>query len=123
MSVTNRARFAVLKRDGFACRYCGATSPDARLSIDHVIPRSGGGSDTEDNLVAACYACNIGKMTRDAVPPPALRSAASDSEVVEALAHALAALDAIPRDAFSSRALDHFRRALNVWRRHSRGSE
>lgn len=45
----------VLKRDGNRCQYCG-THED--LTIDHVIPRSRGGQDTWENLVAACNRCN-----------------------------------------------------------------
>lgn len=54
-------RFAVLRRDGFACRYCGAKAPDVVLHVDHVVPRSAGGSDDEGNLVSACASCNLGK--------------------------------------------------------------
>jgi 5-methylcytosine-specific restriction endonuclease McrA len=45
----------VMKRDGNRCQYCG-THED--LTIDHVIPRSRGGLDTWENLVAACNRCN-----------------------------------------------------------------
>ncbi len=45
----------VMKRDGNRCQYCG-THED--LTIDHVIPRSRGGMDTWENLVAACNRCN-----------------------------------------------------------------
>jgi 5-methylcytosine-specific restriction endonuclease McrA len=48
-------------RDGRSCRYCGS---DQRLSIDHLIPRSRGGSDRADNLVVACMPCNIRKKNR-----------------------------------------------------------
>lgn len=57
-------RFSVLKRDGFTCRYCGASAPDVQLHVDHVISRHDGGSDDESNLVAACGRCNIGKSSR-----------------------------------------------------------
>ena len=49
-------RSFVLMRDGFACVYCGNTK--APLQLDHVIPRSRGGTDTPDNLAAACRSCN-----------------------------------------------------------------
>lgn len=57
-------RFEILTRDGFRCRYCGATAATAELHIDHVLPRSAGGQDTSENLVAACSACNHGKSDR-----------------------------------------------------------
>ena len=55
-------RFKVLKRDGFRCVYCGGT-PDRgyELHVDHVIP---GGPATEDNLVTACWECNLGKSDK-----------------------------------------------------------
>ena len=46
----------VFKRDRGICQYCGTTS--GPMTIDHVVPRSHGGSDTWDNLVCACARCN-----------------------------------------------------------------
>ena len=57
-----RRRFAVLSRDGFRCVYCGrGHAEQVVLHVDHVIPRSGGGSDDVNNLVAACQECNLSK--------------------------------------------------------------
>ncbi len=61
MSISKRLRFEVLKRDGFRCTYCGATSLSTRLHVDHVEPASRGGSDDPANLVTACAPCNLGK--------------------------------------------------------------
>lgn len=61
MSVTKRTRFEVLKRDDFTCRYCRAT--DTKITVDHVVPVSLGGSDDPSNLVAACADCNAGKAS------------------------------------------------------------
>ncbi|MGH2568017.1 MAG: HNH endonuclease [Bacteroidota bacterium] len=47
-------RFRVLHKCGYKCVYCGASSTERRLEIDHVIPVSKGGSWEHDNLVAAC---------------------------------------------------------------------
>lgn len=63
MAVTKRTRFEVLRRDNHACRYCGATAPDAKLQVDHVTPVALGGTDSPDNLVAACIDCNYGKSS------------------------------------------------------------
>lgn len=49
------SRKNILKRDGHRCQYCG-TGED--LTIDHVLPKSRGGKDTWENLVAACNRCN-----------------------------------------------------------------
>ena len=37
------SRTAILLRDGYTCQYCGLTLPAGRLTIDHVLPQSGGG--------------------------------------------------------------------------------
>ena len=37
------------------CIYCGSKTG---LSVDHLIPRSRGGSESSDNAVMACKACN-----------------------------------------------------------------
>lgn len=63
MAVTKRTRFEVLRRDNHTCRYCGASAPDATLTVDHVIPVALGGTDDPTNLVAACRACNAGKSS------------------------------------------------------------
>lgn len=55
-------RRAVLERDRNICRYCGASEPT--MHVDHVIPISRGGSNDEDNLVAACPACNLSKHAK-----------------------------------------------------------
>ncbi len=54
-------RFEILKRDGFRCVYCGATPLQRLLHVDHVTPRSKGGSNDPSNLVTACLVCNLGK--------------------------------------------------------------
>ena len=56
--ITRRAVFA---RDGWACQYCGARS---NLTVDHVIPRSKGGSSDWENIVASCAPCNRRKADR-----------------------------------------------------------
>lgn len=63
MAVSKRLRYEILRRDNHACRYCGATAPDAKLNVDHVIPQSLGGSDKPENLVTSCADCNAGKTS------------------------------------------------------------
>jgi 5-methylcytosine-specific restriction endonuclease McrA len=50
--ITRRAVFA---RDDWTCQYCGARS---NLTVDHVVPRSKGGTSSWDNIVASCAPCN-----------------------------------------------------------------
>ena len=64
MSLSKRLRFEVFKRDKFTCQYCGAKAPDVVLHVDHIEPRSKGGSDDILNLVTACAGCNGGKSDR-----------------------------------------------------------
>ena len=54
------SRRAVFTRDGQTCVYCGGSA----TSIDHVVPRSRGGTHTWDNVVAACRKCNHIKADR-----------------------------------------------------------
>jgi len=63
MAVTKRTRYEVLRRDNNTCRYCGSAAPDVKITIDHVTPVALGGSDKPENLVAACWDCNIGKTS------------------------------------------------------------
>lgn len=50
--ITRRAVFA---RDDWTCQYCGSRS---NLTVDHVVPRSKGGSSNWENIVASCAPCN-----------------------------------------------------------------
>ena len=62
LPATTKLRFEVFKRDGFACKYCGAGAEDGmKLNIDHIIPVSRGGTNDMDNLITACHLCNAGK--------------------------------------------------------------
>jgi 5-methylcytosine-specific restriction endonuclease McrA len=57
---TSLSRRAVFVRDGFKCQYCGR----AAENVDHVIPKSKGGTHNWDNVVAACRSCNARKENR-----------------------------------------------------------
>jgi 5-methylcytosine-specific restriction endonuclease McrA len=59
----------VFARDGNQCQYCGAHFPSSELSLDHVVPRSRGGTTAWENIVCACVACNVRKGGR--TPPEA----------------------------------------------------
>lgn len=53
-------RRGVLRRDANRCGYCGTTAS----TIDHILPRSRGGADSWENLVACCLRCNNAKSDR-----------------------------------------------------------
>jgi 5-methylcytosine-specific restriction endonuclease McrA len=57
--ITRRAVFA---RDSWTCQYCGHVR--GTLTLDHVIPRSRGGTSTWDNIVTCCAPCNRRKGDR-----------------------------------------------------------
>lgn len=44
----------ILERDNHLCAYCG----DNATTVDHIMPKSRGGGNTWDNLIAACFPCN-----------------------------------------------------------------
>jgi 5-methylcytosine-specific restriction endonuclease McrA len=54
-------RYNILLRDKFICQYCGEIHAPRSLTLDHVVPRCRGGLSSWENLVAACYDCNIEK--------------------------------------------------------------
>lgn len=57
-----RLRSRLLERDGNSCRYClREFGPWLLATIDHIRPRSKGGSDSIDNLCLACTDCNAEK--------------------------------------------------------------
>ena len=63
---------AVVARDGMICQWCGCVvqpvpsywrgglRPD-HATLDHVTPRSAGGSNVVDNLVMCCHKCNTSR--------------------------------------------------------------
>ena len=64
-------RYEVLKRANKRCALCKVSEGDSRyeerlpLHIDHITPRSKGGSNDLENLQVLCRACNQGKGNRD----------------------------------------------------------
>lgn len=60
--ISPRVRAAVFVRDGKKCVYCD--SGEGPFHLDHVVPVSRGGSNSIDNLVVACAACNLSKGDR-----------------------------------------------------------
>ena len=75
-----RHREAKMRAQGGLCHYCGQAmwsgDPGSfraafgvsakgahlhRCTAEHLTPRSAGGSDRKDNLVAACWFCNVSR--------------------------------------------------------------
>lgn len=89
---SNTEKFALLQRDGFHCRFCGipvirreirqhlhslypTALPWGRtnasqhagfqalwVQYDHILPHARGGTNSIDNMVITCTACNFGRM-------------------------------------------------------------
>jgi len=88
---TKKFEYGIFARDNWSCRFCGVRGVDPRarkvitslfpdetrwagkdkdkhhaflalsLSLDHILPYSRGGDNTDSNLLAACYPCQFGR--------------------------------------------------------------
>ncbi len=62
----------VRERAGSRCEYCLSHQDYimGRLQIDHILPISKGGQDTEENLCLACELCNQYKWNKIVATDP-----------------------------------------------------
>ena len=56
----NKLRSFIFNRSNNKCVYCGAKATE----IDHIVPRTKGGTNSVHNLVASCRACNQMKSNK-----------------------------------------------------------
>ncbi|MBI3910810.1 MAG: HNH endonuclease [Armatimonadetes bacterium] len=56
----------LLEKFGHRCAYCDGRSGDPILEVEHIIPKTRGGSDRVSNLTIACQKCNQKKGNRTA---------------------------------------------------------
>lgn len=54
--ITKVRRRRIYARDGHRCVYCKELAE--RLTLDHLIARSAGGTNVSENLLTACMDCN-----------------------------------------------------------------
>lgn len=54
-------RSQVIERDGYVCQLCGNEVEPEDVHIDHIFPRSLGGSDSLKNLQVTHSVCNLRK--------------------------------------------------------------
>ena len=54
----------VLRRAKGKCQLCGISKEERSLEVDHVTPKSEGGSDDISNLGALCWLCNSKKSNK-----------------------------------------------------------
>jgi 5-methylcytosine-specific restriction endonuclease McrA len=53
---------------GHYCWWCGQCLPEKELTIEHLLPLSRGGSNSNENLQLACFPCN--KLRENSLYPP-----------------------------------------------------
>jgi len=51
-------RQAIKEKWNYECAYCGS---EENLTLDHITPRSKGGSERVTNILCACHSCNQSK--------------------------------------------------------------
>jgi len=60
--IPRNIRWEIWERDNFTCLNCGERK---RLTIDHIIPESKGGTLVKENLQTLCKSCNSKKGNRE----------------------------------------------------------
>lgn len=56
-----RSKRSLFERDSFTCQYCNKRFQPDELTVDHVLPKSLGGTMDWSNSVTSCKACNNAK--------------------------------------------------------------
>lgn len=64
--VPGSIRWRILRRAMSRCEACGISAVERALHVDHIIPRSWGGSNDVSNFQALCSTCNVQKLNGDA---------------------------------------------------------
>ncbi len=72
-SISDAVRQQVYEKANHRCEYCQTSRRliGMPLVLDHIIPKSAGGSDERNNLAAACYRCNEFKWAKTHAIDPA----------------------------------------------------
>lgn len=70
--VTIRQKTAVAKQAEYCCEYCKSQARFAiqSFSIEHILPKSQGGTTTLNNLAFACQGCNNHKYNKTEAQDP-----------------------------------------------------
>lgn len=59
------ARRQALVRDGYQCRVCSQVVYGKKAHVDHILPKSQGGSDLLENLQTLCSTCHQLKTNKE----------------------------------------------------------
>lgn len=60
-SFTREEWEVLLTKTAFTCQRCGKKEPEVKMTIDHIIPLSKGGTNYIENIQPLCMACNVRK--------------------------------------------------------------
>lgn len=83
MSISRRQRRRIFARDSFTCYWCGkSVTLGVNATLEHVIPRSHGGSNRAANIVTACERCNAARADHPG-PPPGIDKPLPDPQDLE----------------------------------------
>lgn len=81
MTKLNKLRDEAFHRQGGLCWYCGRRMSAAshkgpnRRTAEHLLAQCDGGQDVAENIVAACYFCNVQRhRSKTPLPPQAYQT-------------------------------------------------
>ena len=114
MAISKRTRYEVLKRDSFKCQYCGRQAPDVLLEVDHINPKSKGGSNDLLNLVTSCVDCNRGKSNIELSDDSSIKKQKSQLDILQKKREQLAAMFAWKKELLKMEELT-IRELSNYW--------
>ena len=63
--ISGSMRYRLLVNAKHRCQLCGVSGEQRALDIDHIVPKSKGGPDTEENFQVLCSLCNQNKNNTD----------------------------------------------------------
>ena len=62
----DKLRLVILRRDNYLCQHCKSNGHMvAAKDVDHIIPKSQGGTDSTNNLMSLCSECHKHKSSKE----------------------------------------------------------
>lgn len=58
------SKLNIFLRDQYSCQYCGVQLTTKTATLDHIVPRSKGGTNDWTNIVTCCKECNCKKADK-----------------------------------------------------------